>query len=145
MTWTKEDLIHWRIYTIYFTRPESTASGHNKLWWSLLLWDMGKRQNELHIFTQSTEVSSSVWLIESETNSHRSVFADIFTLNFLDENCGMFIEISLKFVFNGLINSYPALSITQVIAWRRSSDKPLSQPMMAKFSDVYNRPSASMS
>ena len=62
------------------------------------------------IFTHSTEVSSSVWLIESETNGHRSVFADIFTLNFLDENCGIFIEISLKFVFNGLINIYPALS-----------------------------------
>ena len=52
------------------------------------------------------------------------------------------IEISLKFVPTGSINNAPAL--VQIMAWCRSGDKPLSEPMMVKFIDVYMRQSASM-
>ena len=38
------------------------------------------------------------------------------------------IKISLKFVPKGPINNIPAL--VQMMAWRRSGDKPLSEPMM---------------
>ena len=38
------------------------------------------------------------------------------------------IKISLKFVPKGPINNNP--SLVQVMAWRRSGDKPLSEPMM---------------
>ena len=55
-------------------------------------------------------------------------FPDIFKWIFLNENAWMSIEISLKFVPKGPINKLPAL--VQIMAWRRSGDKPLSEPMM---------------
>ena len=53
---------------------------------------------------------------------------DIFKCIFLNENVGIPIKISLKFVPKGPINNIPAL--VQITAWRRSGDKPLSKPMM---------------
>ena len=53
---------------------------------------------------------------------------DIFTWIFVNENIWILIKISLKFVPKGLIN-YIA-SLVQIMAWRRPSDKPLSEPMM---------------
>ena len=53
---------------------------------------------------------------------------DIFKWIFLNENGSVLIDISLKFVHNGQINNIPALG--QIMAWRRSCDKPLSDPMM---------------
>ena len=53
---------------------------------------------------------------------------DIFKRIFFNENVWISIKISLKFVPKGPINKIPAL--VQVMAWRRSGDKPLSEPMM---------------
>ena len=53
---------------------------------------------------------------------------DTFKRIFLNENVGISIKISLKFVPKGPINNNPAL--VQIMAWRRSGDKPLSEPMM---------------
>ena len=53
---------------------------------------------------------------------------DIFKCIFLNENFGISIKISLKFVSKGLINNIPAL--VQIMAWRRPGDKPLSEPML---------------
>ena len=53
---------------------------------------------------------------------------DIFKYIFLNENVGIPIKISLKFVPKGRINNIPAL--VQIMAWRRLGDKPLSEPMM---------------
>ena len=53
---------------------------------------------------------------------------DIFKRIFLNENVWISIQISLKFVPKGSINKIPALF--QVMAWRRSGDKPLFEPMM---------------
>ena len=53
---------------------------------------------------------------------------DIFKRNFLNENIWIPIKISLKFVPKGPINNIPAL--VQIMAWRRSGDNPLSEPMM---------------
>ena len=47
---------------------------------------------------------------------------------FLNENIRISIKISLKFVPKGPINNIPAL--VQIMAWRRSGDKPLSEPMV---------------
>ena len=47
---------------------------------------------------------------------------------FLNENVRISIEFSLKFVPSGPINNIPAL--VQIMAWRRSGYKPLSEPMM---------------
>ena len=54
---------------------------------------------------------------------------DTFKCIFLNENVEWIsIKISLKFVRKGPINNYPAL--VQLLAWRRSGDRPLSEPMM---------------
>ena len=53
---------------------------------------------------------------------------DIFKFIFMNENVWISIEISLKFVPEGPINNIPAL--VQIMAWRRSGDKSLSEPVM---------------
>ena len=53
---------------------------------------------------------------------------DIFKRIFFNENVWISIKISLKFVPKGPINNISAL--VQIIAWRRSVDKPLSDPML---------------
>ena len=53
---------------------------------------------------------------------------DISKRIFFNENVWISIKISLKFVPKGPINNIPAL--VQIMAWRRSGDKPLSEPMM---------------
>ena len=53
---------------------------------------------------------------------------DTFKRIFLNENVWVSIKISLKFVSKGPINNIPAL--VRIMAWRRSGDKPLSEPMM---------------
>ena len=56
-------------------------------------------------------------------------FADaIFTCNFFNENCCILINFSLKYVRKGPIDNNAAL--VQIMAWRRSGDKPLSETMM---------------
>ena len=53
---------------------------------------------------------------------------DTFMRIFLNENVRISIKISLKFVPAGPIDNIPAL--VQIMAWRRSGDKALSEPMM---------------
>ena len=53
---------------------------------------------------------------------------DIFTYIFFKDNCFIMIKFSLKYVRKGPIDNNPAL--VQIMAWRRSGDKPLSEPMM---------------
>ena len=55
---------------------------------------------------------------------------DTFKRIFLYENVRITIKISLKFVPKGPINNNPAL--VEIMAWRRSGDKPLSKPMMGR-------------
>ena len=53
---------------------------------------------------------------------------DTFKRIFLNENVRILIKISLKFVPKGPINNISTL--VQIMAWRRSGDKPLSEPIM---------------
>ena len=55
---------------------------------------------------------------------------DILKGIFLNENLLISIKISLKFVSKGPINNISAL--VQIMAWRRSGDKPLSEPVMVR-------------
>ena len=52
---------------------------------------------------------------------------DTFKRIFLNENVRVLNKISPKFVPKGPINNNPAL--VQIMAWRRSGDKPLFEPM----------------
>ena len=58
----------------------------------------------------------------------RHLADDIFKCILLNENGWIPIKISLKFVPKRRINNTPAL--VQIMAWRRSGDKALSEPMM---------------
>ena len=53
---------------------------------------------------------------------------DSFTCIFFNENCCVLFKISLIYVRKGPIDNIRAL--VQIMAWRRSGDKPLSEPMM---------------
>ena len=57
---------------------------------------------------------------------------DIFTCILINENCCILITFSLKYVRKDLIDNNP--SLVQIMAWRRSGDKPLSEPMMVNLS-----------
>ena len=59
---------------------------------------------------------------------------------FQAENTG--ILISQKFARKGPINNTSAM--VQIIAWRRTGDKPFSGPMMALFTDAYMRQPTSL-
>ena len=60
-------------------------------------------------------------------------FADgIFKCIFVNENVWIPLKISLKFV--PYLNNYPAL--VQIMAWRQIGDKPLSEPMLIRFTDA---------
>ena len=60
---------------------------------------------------------------------HGCHFPDgIFRCIFLNEDIWIAINISLNFVPKGPIDNIPAL--VQIMAWHRSGDKPLSEPMM---------------
>ena len=54
---------------------------------------------------------------------------DTFHRIFVNENVRISIKYSLKFVPMGPINNI--LALVQIMAWCRSGDKPLSEPMMA--------------
>ena len=60
--------------------------------------------------------------------NEQHVADDIFKRIFFNENVWISIKISMKFVPKGPINNIPAL--VQIMAWRRSGDKPLSEPML---------------
>ena len=92
-------------------------------------------QNIMIVFiTDSAETFSAVYGWSTICNTLRPRwnephFADdIFKRIFFNENVWISIKISLKFVPKGPINNIPAL--VQIMAWRRSGDKPLSEPMM---------------
>ena len=65
--------------------------------------------------------------LRSRQNGHLFT-SDILKCIFLNEIVWILIEISLTFIPKGPINYIPAL--VQMMAWRRTGDKPLSEPMM---------------
>ena len=73
-----------------------------------------------------------------------TIFADdIFKWIFSNENVWIAVTISLKFVPEGPINNIPAL--VQIMAWRWTGDKPLSEPILVCCTDAYMRHLPSLS
>ena len=67
-----------------------------------------------------------------------AILADnIFKCILLNENDRIPMQIVLKFVPMSPINNKAAL--VQVMAWRRTGDKPLPEPMMTQFTEAYMR------
>ena len=115
----------------------SSRRGH-KTWLAYFSWEKWppfRRRHfqmyfikwKLFIFNENfTEICS---LTHWGRDKMAAVFADdTFKRIFLNENVRVSMKISLKFVPKGSINNNPAL--VQIMAWRRSGDKPLSEPMM---------------
>ena len=61
--------------------------------------------------------------------------ADTIKFIVLNENDKVPIRISLKFVRGSPVDNNQAL--VQVMAWRRTGDKPLPEPMTTQFIDTY--------
>ena len=96
-------------------------------WTSSFKVGIGKILFRFRILISSIWWGCSKCCIEAETNG-RHFPDDIFTCIFLNENVWISIKIPAKFVPKGPINNIPALF--QIMAWRRSGDKPLSETMM---------------
>ena len=62
---------------------------------------------------------------------------DSFKRIFMNEKFCISIRISLKVVPIGLIENNSAF--VQVMAWRRTGDKALSEPLMTQYTDAYMR------
>ena len=65
----------------------------------------------------------------------RHIADDIFLCIFLKENNRIPIQKLLKYVLGGPIDNKPAP--VQIMAWRRTGDKPLPEPMLTQFVDAY--------
>ena len=61
----------------------------------------------------------------------------IFNNIYLNKDDRIPIQMSLKYVFTIQIDNNPVL--VQVMAWRRTGDKPLPGPVMTQFIDAYMR------
>ena len=53
----------------------------------------------------------------------------------MNEKFYILIDILLEFVRNGPIGNDPEL--VQILTWRRISEKPLSEPILIRFTDTY--------
>ena len=72
----------------------------------------------------------------SPPNKMAAILTDnIFKCMFLNENVKIATKILLKFIPKGPIDNKSAL--VQVMAWRRTGDKPLPEPMLTQFTDAY--------
>ena len=91
----------------------------------------GHHIDQLVVIEWKTFVTLTHWGQKKTVAILQMAFSNAFPNEF-NENVWIAITISLKFVSKGLINNIPAL--VQIMAWRRSGDKPLSEPMMIRLS-----------
>ena len=82
--------------------------------------------------TESMYESHSEKTLRMRQNDHQKADA-IFKLIFLNQNCCCLIQISPKFILKDCIDNKSAMF--QIMAWCRTGTKPLSEPMMAKFTE----------
>ena len=85
---------------------------------SIACWESG----EVEKLTMVKVQFNSLWLKQNG----RHFADDIFNCIFLNETAWIWIKISLKFVILGSVDNIPAL--VQIMAWRHSGNKPLSEP-----------------
>ena len=97
--------------------------------WNWSKWYFSTRAAVATVLIMHPYISSHLWFNPLRPRQNGRRFADdTFIRIFLNENARISINISLKFVPKGPINNIPAL--VQIMAWCRSGDKPLSEPMM---------------
>ena len=77
------------------------------------------------------------WLNSSPGQNGCHFTDNIFRCIFVNENFCFLIKSSIKFVPKGPIDNNPTLVLR--MAWRQTGNKPLSQPMLTRFTDAYMR------
>ena len=88
-------------------------------------------------------ITSALWSNRDHCKMGKFLFSngefadDIFECIFMNEHFCISIQISLKFVPKGPIHSKSPL--VHVMAWRRTGDRPLPEPMMTQVDDAYMR------
>ena len=88
-------------------------------------------------------VTRPQWVNTLRLRQNGLYFTDnIFKCIFLNENILISIKISQKFVPKDPVDNIP--SLVQIMAWRWTGDKPLSEPMMAYVANAYMHHSALM-
>ena len=81
-------------------------------------------------------VTRPQWVNSSPLGQNGHHFADdIFKCIFMNDKFCILIPISVKFVPKGPIDADPVL--VQIMAWRQIGDKPLSEPMLTRFTNAY--------
>ena len=133
------------IYFCFFRSPKMTAQHIlYRGWWRAMLTSRrnssksiptslvsptylqvsGKLNSLQPTYLQVSGEFNTLWLWQNGCH-----FADdIRNCIFLNENVSILFKISLKFVVKVWINNIPAL--VQIMAYHRSGDKPLSEPML---------------
>ena len=107
----------------------------DSMWFCMYAENIRKNLSKSYSENVSHTQRKTVKHIEVKTKWPPLWQTNIFKDNLLNRNIWISIKHSLKFVPMGPIDN--SSSLVQVMAWRRTSDKPLSEPMMAQFSDAY--------
>ena len=84
--------------------------------------------------TKWTHLISTYWDRDKIAAISQTTFSNVFSWMKMFE---FWLKISLKFLPKGPIDKMAAL--VQIMAWRRTGDKPLSEPMMVYIADAYMR------
>ena len=106
----------------------------------LFMWCLVMRGvDQIKVITSARHTYRAVHaVISPPLDNMAAILADdIFKWICLNENDRPPIQISLKCVPRNPIGNKSAL--VQVMAWRRTGDKPLPEPMMTQFTDAYMR------
>ena len=111
-----------------------TLSGHGENGWMCVAWwvyYMNKDIKDIDWYPHKIKILRlficHLNTLNPRQNGHHFPYV-IFRCIFLNENIWIAINISLSFVPKGPIDNIP--SLVPIMAWRRSGDKPLSEPMM---------------
>ena len=99
---------------------------------------------KLPLSIESNPQSQTLWIYSYITEVQWKYVSSWLKCIFLNENVRISIKILLKFVTKIWINYFPPL--VQIMAWRQTGDKPLSEPKMVNLRRIaYMGHSTSMS
>ena len=113
-----------------FRRPVTSGSNFNEMKFKMTISHYHCRRGTWkHCLWNAANWSRGRWVNTLRPRQNGRHFPDdIFKCISLDENVSISLSISLKFVSKVRINNIQPL--VQIMAWRRSGDKPLSEPVM---------------
>ena len=134
-------IVHW---TQGNRHQKNLIFSSKKIYFLCLFWPYIKMQStwDLSILLLQTMTCLPVFHTLRQRQNSRH-FPDNTEYIFLNEKVWILLKISLKFVPSVWINNIPAL--VQIMAWHQIGDMPLTEPMMAQFTDAYIKYQGEMS